>query len=141
MPGIVEQIKEKPWTGFALAGVILVGAVVMYIRMSGGGGGEFDSNSMGQMITIKYTDTDDEEQMTRGELLKRMITDSGGAAIDPNKGIVNPKTGKPTGFLHDKGKWNTLVKDVNEQRAAANQAPGAPKAPTAPPAPTAPKAQ
>ena len=142
MSNILEQVKEKPWTGWALAGVILIGAVVMYIRLTGGGGGDFDGNSMGQMITIKYTDTDEEEQMTRGELLKRMLTDSGGAAIDPNKGIVNPKTGKPTGFLHDKGKWNTLVKDVNEQRAAVNQtAPGAPKPPTAPQAPSAPKAQ
>lgn len=137
MAGIVEQIKEKPWTGWALAGVILIGAVVMYIRLTGGSGGEFTGGSLGEMITIKYTDTEDEERMTRGDLLKRMLRDSGGGPIDPSRGLVNPKSGKPTGFLHDKGTWDRLVRDVNIERAAANKTPTAPSAPQAPAAPKA----
>lgn len=121
MASLVEQVKEKPWTGWAMAGVLAVALVVVIIRLLPGSAGEFSGPSLGEMVTIKYTDTEEQEEMTRGELLKRMLRDSGGAAIDPNKGIVNPKTGKPTGFLHDKSKWDKLVKDVNIEREAANK--------------------
>lgn len=128
MPNVREFVNSKPWIGWALSGVlILVCAYILYARMNPQGD-EYSVSRMTEMVTIKYTDTGKEEQIPRGRLIK-MLLDQGGP-IDATKGIINPETKQPTGFIYDKDDWEALVKQLNEDRAAASK----PKTPGAPPA-------
>ncbi len=115
---IREEINRRPWLGWAVAGVLVVLGVVAFIfRTSGGTGDAYDGSRMTQMVTIKYTDTGDTEEVHRGRLIKRMLDENKGK-IDPNKGLINPKTQQPTGFFYDKAEWEALVKQLNDDLEA-----------------------
>lgn len=115
-----EFLNARPWIGWAFSGVLLVVcAYILYARMNPAGD-EYSGDRMMQMVTIKYTDTGKEEQMPRGRLIK-MLLDQGGA-IDMTKGIINPETKAPTGFIYDKAEWEALVKQLNADREEAQKA-------------------
>ena len=124
---IRESINSKPWLGWAVAGVVLVLAAWLMFSRLGAGSDTYDPKRMQQTVTIKFTDTGETIEMPRGRLIK-MLADQGGK-IDPTKGIINPATKQPTGFLYDKAEWDELVKNINEDRAQAEAArKGAPPA-------------
>ncbi len=127
MANVREFINSKPWIGWAFSGVlILVCAYILYARMTPEGD-EYSGARMTEMVTIKYTDTGREEQVSRGRLIK-ILLDQGGT-IDPTKGIINTETNQPTGFIYNKDEWESLVKQLNADRAEA----GKPKSSTSPP--------
>lgn len=115
-----EFLNARPWIGWAFSGVLLLVCVyILYSRMNPVGD-EYSGDRMTQMVTIKYMDTGKEEQMPRGRLIK-MLLDQGGT-IDATKGIINPETKAPTGFIYDKEDWEALVKQLNADRAEAQKA-------------------
>lgn len=141
MEKIRQFMREKPWAGWLVALVILALAAVIILRQNQSQG-RFAPANMQEIITIKYMDTGDEERIPRGRVDK-MLRDQQSGVIDPNKGLINPKTGQPTGFPIDKDDWEAWIKRINDDRQRLgsdkplpNQ-PGRtpPTAPTAPPAP------
>jgi hypothetical protein len=109
-------LEKKPWIGWAVAGVFLVLAVWIYMRRTTSSD-PYSPERMTEMVTIKFTDTGDEVDMPRGRLDKE-LRQSGGK-LDPTKGVVNPKTGQPTGFPFNKAEWNEWITRINTEREAA----------------------
>jgi hypothetical protein len=133
MPGIRETLNQKPWIGWAVAGVLLVVAGWFAFRSMTVGGDRFNPDSMRETVTIKYTDTGDTEEVHRGRLIKRLLDECGGKP-DPTRGLINPKTGQPTGFLFDKEEWDAMIADLTVNIPAKSAA-GAPSK-AAPPKPS-----
>lgn len=120
MQRLREMINEKPWAGWALAGVILVGSIVMFFRI-GRGGEDYTADRMTEIVTIKFADTGDTIEMPRGRLVQELAMRAG--QLDPGTGITNPKTGQPTGFLYDKGEWDRIVADINSAKEELKKGP------------------
>jgi len=124
-----EFINKSPWIGWALAGVLLVVAVVIYMRRIGGTD-PYRLERMTENVTIKFADTGEEITMPRGRLEKQLRT--AGSHLDPSKGLVNPKTGQPSGFIFDKSDWEETITRINAEKAEmAAKAPAAARLPPA----------
>jgi hypothetical protein len=129
--GLRETLNSKPWIGWAVAGaMILVAGWFAYRSMMMGSGDRFAVESMRETVTIKYTDTGDTEEIHRGRLIKRLLAEQKGR-VDPAKGLINPKTGQPSGFLFDQREWDEMMKELEIQNPQGAP-PGAPKAPKPP---------
>jgi hypothetical protein len=114
-----ELINSKPWVGWAVAGVLaLVGA---FFAFRGLGTAPGSTESYREMVTIKFTDTEETIEMPRGRFLRELMLRPGKA--DPSVGINNPATGKPTGFLFDKAEWERTIADINKEKEAAAKGP------------------
>ncbi|MBI1189159.1 MAG: hypothetical protein GC200_00535 [Tepidisphaera sp.] len=114
--GVREVINKKPWLGWTLAGVLFAVMVYMFVR-GGRNTDPYSPERMTEMVTIRFADTGDEMTIPRGRMDK-MLRERG-SSLDPNEGIINPKTGKPTGFLFNKKEWDEWVKRINDEKAAA----------------------
>lgn len=132
MPGFRQQLSEKPWIGWCVAAVLFAAAAYMFITRSSTKNVEYGPDYMTQMVTVKFADTGDEMELPRGrfEVMLRSINQG---QLDPTKGIINPKTNQPTGFLFDKGEWQESVARINRERAATAAASGSAPAPSSPP--------
>lgn len=117
--GLRESLNQKPWISWAIALVAIGAAGYMYVRSAGGGKGSYGLDRMTEMVTIKYADTGDEEQIPRGRLEKMLRTQ--GDKLDPTKGLINPKSGQPTGFIFDKSDWEETIARINREKEAARQ--------------------
>ncbi len=115
MERIRQFIREKPWAGWIVALMILAAAGVI-IYQQNRPKGIYDAGSMTEMVTIKYIDTGEEEEIPRGRVDK-MLRDQQTGKVDPAKGLINPKTGQPTGFPIDKRNWEAWINRINEDRA------------------------
>lgn len=105
-------INGKPWLGWALASLILIGAIVMYYSLSGRGG-RYSVERMGEQVTIRCSETGREWTMTRGMLEKTLR--GRGESVDPNEGLINSETGKPTGFPIDSS-WKEMITRINKEK-------------------------
>ncbi len=117
MASIRDSLQKSPWIGWALALVMF--GVAGYFAFFRGHVGVDPSNPerMREIVTIKYTDTGEEVKMGRGQFERALRESQPGMTVDPSKGLVNPKTGQATGFLFDKDDWDSLVKQINAERA------------------------
>jgi len=114
-----EAVNRRPALGWAIAGVLLlVMGALLYFRL-GGGGDPYAPERMTEEVTIKFTDTDDEITMPRGRMEQELRYRVG--QLDPTRGIINPKTNQPTGFLFNKGEWDETVKRLNIEKEQASQ--------------------
>ncbi|MBC7833782.1 MAG: hypothetical protein H7Y88_01615 [Phycisphaerales bacterium] len=112
MGKIRDAMNKNPWIGSTIAVVLLVGAAA-YWFFGRGSGGTYSRERMSEMVVIRDSETGDTWEMRRAELELALRERSG--AIDPKQGIVNPKTGKATGFPVDR-QWTETVKRLNEER-------------------------
>jgi hypothetical protein len=104
-------IEEKPWIGWTIAAVMLLGGLYMVGRLFLGGGG---ADSLTEHVVIVYEDTGEESKVLRGTLQRILLSEAVNAPLNPAQGLTNPKTGKKTGFPQDRAMWEGLVRDVNE---------------------------
>lgn len=107
-----EFLNKRPWLAWALLTVLLGVTAFIWIRR-GAGESALSPERMQETVTIKYADTGDTVQMPRGRF-EKLLRDAG-TKLDPNQGLINPTTGKPTGFLFDQREWEQAVARVNEQ--------------------------
>ena len=117
-----EFMNKKPWVGWVVA-VLFLGASVFFFFRGQRSQDLYSPNRMTEMVTVHFTDTDDEMTIPRGRLDKELRSQAN--LLDPSKGITNPKTGKPTGFLVDKEEWDAWVARINKEKAEAKQRPSA----------------
>jgi hypothetical protein len=113
--GLRAQLEARPWLGWILAVVAIAAAVLMGLRSMRGSDASLSSNRMAETVTIRFTDTNETVTMTQGELARTLIMRGG--TIDGTKGIPNPKTGQPTGFLENRQAWEQIVNDLNKELA------------------------
>jgi hypothetical protein len=119
MLGSVREFMNKaPWAGWVVAGVLLLAAVYMFMRGQTGTD-PYSPERMTEMVTIRFTDTGDEITMPRGTMDKQLRHQ--GEKLDPSKGIINPKTGQPTGFLFNKEEWEEMVARINSEKEQARK--------------------
>lgn len=111
-----ESMNKNPWLGWAAAGVLFLVAVLLAVRNFGGGSDSYSTDRMTEVVTIKFTDTGDTIEIPRGRLIKQIL-DQGGE-LDPNKGLINPKTKQPTGFLFDKAEWDRMITQLQADSGA-----------------------
>lgn len=105
-----DFFRKNPMLGWALAAVLMVAtAYFVWRRMNSD-----EVSQLTQMVTIRCTETGDTWQMPRG-LMERELYDRP-FPVDPSQGIVNPKTGKATGFPVDD--WETTIERINSERKA-----------------------
>lgn len=103
-----DALNQKPMLGWGLAALLaLATAVLVYRGMSRG-----ETKELTQSVTIRCRETGKEWQMPRGAMEKQLYMRK--YPIDPNEGLINPDTGKPTGFPVDD--WKTTIERVNAER-------------------------
>ncbi|MEI7656451.1 MAG: hypothetical protein WCK33_00110 [Phycisphaerae bacterium] len=107
-----EFLKKHPSLGWILCAALLGVTAWLWFKR-GAEESPFSPERMQEMVTIKYADTGETAQMPRGRF-EKMLRDAG-TKLDPQQGLINPKTGKPTGFLFDQREWEQAVARVNEQ--------------------------
>lgn len=163
MDAIREFMRQKPWIGWALAFALL--ATTAWVYVGGGRTNPYSADYLTETVTVKFADTGDEITMSRGEIELELRARAG--RLEPGAGILNPKTGKPSGFPFYAQEWNQTISRINAEKAAmaskhggklgaptvlpskdvtppegiGQPVEGAPAAPSAPAAPTAPAAK
>lgn len=122
LAGVREFLNKKPWIGWALALVFLAIGAYFFYRSRSAGPDPYNPARMTEMVTIRFTDTEDEITMPRGRLDKELRRQ--GDHLDPSQGYINPKTGKPTGFLFNKTEWDEMIARINKEKEEAKAHPG-----------------
>ncbi len=121
-----EFMQKSPMMGWAMAALLMLfAAFMLYTRLNP----KDETRQLTEMVTIRCSETGETWKVQRGIMEKELWLRP--YPVDPNQGIVNPKTGKPTGFPVDA--WKETVEQINAQRGEGNAKP----APAAPPAPKA----
>lgn len=107
--GVFDYMNKHPKVGWGVAGGILVLALLVFLLNRPGN----ETNELVQTVTIRCRETGKEWTMTRGAMEKQLMLRP--YPVNPEEGLVNPDTGKPTGFPVDD--WNKTVKMINDTRA------------------------
>lgn len=119
----IRDSLQKPWVGGLLVAVIIGSAAYLYVR-NRSIASPHSAERLAQKIAIKDSVTGEEWEMTRGKMIAGLRAASAQGPLDPNNGIINPKTGKSTGFPADKDEWEDLIRQLNEERATYNKSRG-----------------
>jgi hypothetical protein len=106
---VLDYMNKHPKVGWGVAGGILVLALLVFIlnRPSS------ETNELAETVTIRCRETGQEWTMTRGAMEKQLMLRS--YPVNPEEGLLNPDTGRPTGFPVDD--WNKTVKMINDMRS------------------------
>lgn len=113
----IREFLSKPAIGWSVAGVAIVIAMISLYRFGYGIEGPYDPRRLQQDVVIRYTDTEEEITMPRGRF--EALLRERGQSVNPNEGLTNPKTGKPTGFLVAKDEWEEACLRIKNENAAA----------------------
>jgi hypothetical protein len=118
--GMRDLLNKSPLLGWIVAAAVAVLAVVMFVRGMGGG----ETAELTEEVTIRCSETGKEWKMVRGAMERELMLRP--FPIKPDEGMINPDTGKPTGFPVDD--WKLTVERVNSSRdpATTNNAPTKP---------------
>jgi|GEM_PF-591602 len=129
LSGLREKMNKSPWMGWAFAGVLLLASLFMFFR-SRSSIDPYSPARMQETVVIKFTDTGEEVEMTRGNLDREMRRS--GDKLDSTKGVLNPKTGQYTGFPFDKNDWDQMIARINQEKQEFKKSPvsGATPAPS-----------
>lgn len=108
-----ELLRQYPWAGWAVAGVLLL--VAAFFAWRGRGAGPYSLDRMTADLTIRCAETGEEWTVPRGRVEAELRQRAG--LIDTGQGLVNPKTGRATGFPVAR-EWNDMVQRVNADKQA-----------------------
>ena len=117
-----EYLRKQPMLGWALAAVLmLVAAYSLWRNFQSG-----DIAQLTQNVTIRCSETGETWQVPRGVIEKQLYQRP--YPVNPNEGLINPKTGKATGFPVDD--WKQTIERINNEIKALqpnqSQAPPSP---------------
>lgn len=113
MQRIRDLVNKSPWAGWVVAALVLGVAVWMFVR-GGRTDDPYDPERMQELVHIRFSDTNDEITMPRGQLDKMLRRR--GETVNAAEGIINPKTGAPTGFPYNKEDWDGMIARINAEK-------------------------
>lgn len=116
MEKLRKFVNERPWLGWVVAVAMLGVSLFIYQNLSGAND-PYSVDRLSEMVTLKCSETGHEWEMTRGEMELQLRQRQGMAK--PTDGIVNPQTGKPTGFPFSKSDWEATITRLNAERQDA----------------------
>lgn len=116
----LEFIRSKPWLGWSVAGLLMVLALILFIRGGGGGGEAYTFDRMSENVTVRDRVTGEEWVIPRGRMEVLLL--ERGDELSTDVGLPNPKTGTLTGF--PKSDWEMTVERLNRDRKQAAKAYG-----------------
>lgn len=98
------------------AGVLIIALLAgfLVLRQLRSGTNAYEPERLTELVTIRCSETGEEWEMPRGRM-EQLLWDRP-APIDPKIGLVNPKTGKPTGF--PVSEWEATCIRINRDRSA-----------------------
>jgi hypothetical protein len=134
--GLLQELRKRPIIGMVAAAVLSAIAVVLVMRVLLT---QDRTERLGQDVIIKCIETGDEWTMNRGMMELELARMSATKNLDPSEGLINPKTGKPTGFPFNKSEWDELIQRINQQRQAQREFKGQKNRPTGAPSKDAPQ--
>lgn len=120
--GIREFVNQRPWIGWSVAGVLFLIVVWRFVTHAGPEAGPYSPERMTEMVHIRFSDTGKEMDIPRGRLDKMMR--ERGTVLDPSIGLLNPETGKNTGFPISKDDWDGMINRINKERGVETPKPG-----------------
>jgi len=113
----MREMLAKPAVGWSVAGLAVLLALFMFWNSTRNS--TYDLARLSEKVTVRFTDTDDEIVLVRAEFEKQLRSTPG--KLSTSAGIINPKTGKPTGILVATRDWQEVVDRINEERTWAQQ--------------------
>lgn len=114
----VRESLSKPAVGWTVAGVAIAFALFMLWR-SLRSDSPYGQARLAETVTVRFTDTGEEVKLMRADFERQLRSVPG--KLDLSAGIVNPKTGKPSGVLVATREWEEVVQRINEERDWATQ--------------------
>jgi hypothetical protein len=121
MQRIRNFVNKSPWAGWAVAFFVLGVAVWMFVR-GGKTDDPYDPERMQEIVHIRFSDTNEEITMPRGQLDKMLRRR--GENVSAAEGIINPKTGAATGFPYNKDDWDGMIARINAEKEAVRKTAG-----------------
>lgn len=112
--GAIREWLKKPAVGWTVAGLAVVIATVLFVQ-SFFTRSAYDLGRMQENVTIRFMDTGEEISMPRGRF--EVLLRESGRVLKPDEGLMNPKTGKPTGILVAQREWEETVERLNRELA------------------------
>ncbi|MCC6320337.1 MAG: hypothetical protein IT438_02745 [Phycisphaerales bacterium] len=111
-----QALEKRPMLGWALAAVLmLVAAVFVYRHFTGG-----ETLELSRTVTIRCSETGATWEMTRGAMEKELYMRP--LPLKPDEGLINPETGKRTGFPVDD--WKETLERITADRDAFSKSRG-----------------
>lgn len=114
----LRTLLQSPTIGWSAAGLCLLLALFLLFR-SVFSSSPYDLSKLSEVVTVRFTDTNDEITLTRGEFEKQLREVQG--VLTKEKGILNPKTGQPSGILVATREWTETVNRINQEKEWARQ--------------------
>lgn len=115
MNGLRKFMQNNPMAGWVVAAVLMLAAALaiwrQFVRST-------ETTELTEMITIRCVETGKEWKVPRGVMEKELYLRD--FPVDANKGLINPDTGKFTGFPVDA--WKETVERVNAERSQVEKA-------------------
>jgi hypothetical protein len=122
---MLRKIQEtSPALMWMIVGVLLTVGVYLIVRQFTL---QSSQEALGAEVIIRFEDTGEEIKLQRGRLERLMLEQGVNEALDPTKGLINPKTNKPTGFPINRDYWNQLVHAVNDAMKRTTATPTTPQ--------------
>lgn len=106
--------QSKPAT-YGLIAILVVG-VLFFIFRGGSSGDPYSLSNMTRVVSVKFADTGEKVEMRWGEIETEIIRRPG--MPSETEGLVNPKTGKLTGFPTDREAWIQMIERLRKTKAA-----------------------
>ena len=111
MSSVRNFLRQNPMLGWVLASLLMIaGAFGLYLRL----GQKSETDQLTEIVTIRCSETGETWELPRGVMEKELYMRP--YPLDPNQGLTNPHTGKPTGFPVDA--WKETTARINADRKA-----------------------
>lgn len=113
----MERIKsyfgERTAMRISLTLCLIALALIVAVRLFGTKN-PYSAARMQENVTLVCRETGEEFVMPRGRMEVQLYERPG--PLDPNVGLINPKTGRPT--LFPKSAWEATIERINSDREA-----------------------
>lgn len=124
--GLRQALNERPALGWGVAAIVAVLAIAIFMYRNIAGD---ETRELSSEITLRCSETGKEITLPRGAVEKQLMGRD--YPVNPDEGLINPDTGKPTMFPVDD--WKSMVMTVNSSRKAlAEKGSGGPAESNAP---------
>ncbi len=107
------MLDRSPRLGWLCAALFLAAGILIFMRMRSDPG-TYSFERMTQDVRVRCVETGEEWTVKRGRMEADLLARAG--QIDSAEGLINPKTGKPSGFPVNE--WQETIDRLNREKEA-----------------------